>query len=424
MIYEDFHLRIAPDGPEGFQRKARFREQRAVAPLVLPHETSFPSSLPAKTPAGVARDLTISGCRVEQAASPEEMGNLLFRALFDGEIGRLFETACGACGEDPNRALRLRLHFPPREKRTWRLQSLPWELLYHAEDRRFLALNRRTPVVRSLDTSRPLRVLPSKLPLEVLIAMANPSGTSLLDLQAEREKIESSLSRIDHTRIAVLEQATLRGLRIRLREGCFHIIHFMGHGVGFDEESGEGALLLETREGEAVPLSATDLAELFEGLEAPQLVVLNACKTAVTSEAIDPVRSVAASLVVAGLPAVLAQRAAIQDDAALIMAEELYRRLAQGDSIETAVVEARLALRSERRSTGDWAIPALFVRPDPIVVLPLSEALVGTSPPPAPEPVAPEAIPRFVQNIRTGRVGKQTTIQGDTVYYHKESGGE
>jgi CHAT domain-containing protein len=246
----------------------------------------------------------------------------------------------------------------------------------------------------------------------VLIVMANPRGTSLLDLQAEREKIEKSLSQIEGIRIVVVERATLRELRLRLREGRFHIVHFMGHGVGFDEESGEGALLLETREGEAVLLSATELAEFFEGLEAPRLVVLNACKTAVTSETVDPVQSVAASLVVAGLPAVLAQRAAIQDDAALIVAEELYRRLAQDDPIEAAVAEARLALRSERRGTADWAIPALFVRPGPADTrLPQTEAPVTEKPPQSP---ARELI------VRARTVHEQWNIQADNVHVHGE----
>jgi hypothetical protein len=427
LIYEDFHLRLEPDGQDGYQVHASYQEQRASAVLELPSDLWLLDRLAGEACGGTTRHLaTTDDSSVCEQVSPEDVGSRLFQALLGGEVGRLFDKIHGAFEKDPDRALRLRLHFPPREKRAWRLQSLPWELLYHAADRRFFALSRRLPVVRSLDTSRPLRVLPAAPPLRVLIAMANPPATARLNLPAERKQIEDALSRIDRIQIEVLAPATLRDLRLRLRDGHFHIIHFMGHGVGFDETSGEGALLLESPEGEAVPLPATMLTELFEDLEAPRLVVLNACETAVASEGIDPVRSVAASLVVAGLPAVLAHRTAIQDGAALILAAELYRRLAQDDPIEAAVAEARRALRLERWGTTSWAIPALFVRPVPAEQLPATDLAAekalevrATSPEPA-----PPAPPRFVQNVRTGRMGKQTNIQGDTVHYYEHPGGK
>jgi len=256
-----------------------------------------------------------------------------------------------------------------------------------------------------------------------LIAMANPPDTPPLALAAERKKIEECLSGIGRIEPTVLERTTRRELRRHLRGGRFHIVHFMGHGVGFDSDKGEGALLLESPEDWALPLSATGFAEFFQGIEAPQLVVLNACETAVSAEGVDPVRSVAASLVVAGLPAVLAQRAPIRDDAALILAEELYLQLAQGHPIEAAVAEARLALRSEREGTTAWAIPSLFLRPAPGEVLPRPEDGRVAEPPPPPSPHEPTAPPSgfFVQ---TDHVDRQTNIHGNTVNYHEESRGE
>lgn len=374
MLYEDFHLRLEPDGFDEFRVQARFREQRASAPMVLPSELWLLSPPLGVGCGGTERHLATAADSSGERISPEEVGSRLFQALLDGEVRRLFDTAQGACAEDPNRALRVRLHFPLSERRAWRLQSLPWELLYHAEDHRFFALSRRMPVVRSLDTSRPLRVLQAAPPLRVLLVMANPPGTALLGLPTERKKIEDALSRIKRVRIEVLEQATLQGLRLRLRDGRFHIVHFMGHGIGFDENSGEGALVLQSPEGEAVRLSATGLVELFEDLKAPRLVVLNACETAATYQ--GAIRSVAASLVVAGLPAVLAQRAEIRDDAALILTAELYRRLGQDEPIEAAVAEARQALRLELWGTTAWAIPALFVRPEPVGAIPPPKPIV------------------------------------------------
>ena len=74
--------------------------------------------------------------------------------------------------------------------------------------------------------------------------------------------------------------------------------------------------------------------------------------------------------------------------------------------------------------TSDWAIPALFVRPNDTDVLPLRAevpAKESTLSPLMPEPIAKVGQPGFVQNVQSDQVGKQTNVQGGTVYYHEES---
>ena len=57
------------------------------------------------------------------------------------------------------------------------LAGLPWEYLYQAEGRGFLALSGRTPVVRYLELSEGLGTLLVEPPLRVLAVIATPGAT-------------------------------------------------------------------------------------------------------------------------------------------------------------------------------------------------------------------------------------------------------
>jgi len=64
----------------------------------------------------------------------------------------------------------------------------------------------------------------------------------------------------------------------------------------------------------------------------------------------------------AGVPAVVAMQFPISDQAAIAFTDCLYPRLAQGLPLDTAVGEARKAIRIADRSSLEWATPVLFMR--------------------------------------------------------------
>jgi hypothetical protein len=72
--------------------------------------------------------------------------------------------------------------------------------------------------------------------------------------------------------------------------------------------------------------------------------------------------SIAAALVAAGLPAVIAMQSTIGDANAIKFTERLYRRLLDGDPVEAAVADARVALRGADNYRLNWAVPVLYVR--------------------------------------------------------------
>lgn len=410
MIYEDFNICIVADGQD-YALHAAFRESRETGALSLPSELFSGSGSSSANAPGHPREVSVNQDREDWA---ERIGQHLFLALFQGNILRLFEKSGGEINSQPSHGLRLRIHFDLSEERLLPLLSLPWELLRYPQDARFLGLDRRTPLVRSLNTARILQTLPIEGRLRVLIAMAAPAQTAPLELAGERTRIEEALSQRKEIDLTVLEHTTPKALRRHIRGKKYHVIHYMGHGEHSEEER-SGALVLESEERTISPLTASALASFFNGIEQPALVVLNACRTASAPPGLGPLTSVAAALVAEGLPAVLAMRTNIEDQTALELSEELYLCLAAGEPVEAALTEARLAIHTSRPAALDWAIPALFVRgpAPPLLALPTQEMDDERS-----TESDSRADPRISQSFRIGKVGKFENVNGTLIKNH------
>ena len=98
--------------------------------------------------------------------------------------------------------------------------------------------------------------------------------------------------------------------------------------------------------------------------QAPQLVVLNACESALSGQdgGSDFFSGVATALVMGEVPAVVAMRAPISDRAAITFSKTLYRELAAGQPADVAVAKGRLALYRAAPDSLKWATPVLFLR--------------------------------------------------------------
>lgn len=358
-------------------------------------------------------------------ADAEQLGSELGNALFDEVIGTSYTDAQRVAAAS-GKGLRLTLSL----SETPELLSVPWELLYRRP--RFLASQRHTPIVRFLDVGDAPQALPIDGPVRVLGVVASPSGLIPLDVEDERSRIASALDSMVGRGLVELEwcdPATPRSLRHSLRDGTFHILHFVGHS-DFDA-SGDGTLYLLDEHGAPSPVTDTVLTALLGDQTSLRLVVLNSCKGARTTLT-DPFSGIATSLVALGLPAVVAMQFSISDDAAIVFAEELFTSLVGRQyPIDAAVSEARKAVFAEV-SEVEWATPVLFLRaadgqlfdfaaapaPIPLRVAPVPllalddatveptaepideptdapdlDALVDTTPPPPPPPPPPPRPP-------------------------------
>lgn len=290
-------------------------------------------------------------------AAAKEAGEKLFDAVFAGAVGECLRRSLDRA-EQEQAALRIRLQLSACPE----LSSMPWELLYDRNEDWFLALSGRTPVIRYAQLPFLPRGVRATPPLRILVIKSEPSDCEPLDLATEWAQVAEALSDlIDYGFVSFTELAvpTLSELRRVLLRNTFHILHYMGHG-SFDPRTG-GTLLFTDRAGLSQPVTADDLGVMLRDHTSMRLAVLNACEAGRT-DATDPFAGVADTLVRRGIPAVVAMQFEVTDRAAVEFAPALYGALAAGLPVDTAVAEARKAMRAV--SALEWVTPVLYLRAD------------------------------------------------------------
>jgi len=302
----------------------------------------------------------------DPGTSLQEIGAALFGALFPPTVRRRWEECVEEIDRQPERGLRLVLKSDPTCTETADLHRLPWELLRDPRSGGFLALSRKTTVVRQISVDE-AAVLDEPKParhLRVLAVLSQPEGVTSLELTRERKRIEEAVAGHPDIELHALENPTFTELTETLRAEDWHVLHFMGHGA-FDPQAGQSVLLLPGPDGTSTRLSAERLAQIIRDVESLRLVVLNACDTGRSPQPDEqPFTGLAHALVRGGVPAVIAMQLPIPDRAAIEMSRTFYRRLADGEEVDEALAEARVAVYAAE-GTGDfgaWAVPVLFVR--------------------------------------------------------------
>lgn len=169
----------------------------------------------------------------------------------------------------------------------------------------------------------------------IYLAFSNDRDDYLPNLRRERKHIERSLRPADQAGLIKLvmdDGASLEDIfeTVRAYDQQIALFHFAGH-------AGGRQLQLETPELTGSGAHAAGLAELLGRQQSLQLVFLNGCST------LDQVNL----LLDAGVPAVIATSAAVDDDRATEFAEQFYRSLAGHLSIERAFDVARSFLRAK-----------------------------------------------------------------------------
>ena len=154
---------------------------------------------------------------------------------------------------------------------------------------------------------------------------------------------------------------------------------------------------MEDEGGQGAMVDGSTLGVLLRDLPTLRLVFLNACETArVTKEkGLDPFAGVAAAMVMAGIPAVVAMQFPISDKAAITFAQKFYPLLARGDPVDAAVAEGRRAIRLADARTMEWATPVLFMRAPQGVIFQVGGAK------PEEEPPTPAGLPEEAEPPRS-----------------------
>lgn len=355
--YRDFTLRVEPLGRDGMRVRWNGSERvsHEVATFDLSPVQEWKTKLTryvldARKPRCLAREIRVAERRA---------GGHLFELLLRDKVKEQFFAERAAAESRAGRGLRLRLVFDLSDsgRNAATLAALPWELLYDPDRGDTLARSDKTPVVRLIDTRRPLAE-PAESPLSVLAVEAHPSDLDALD-SVELRHLDTRFGQRQDVELECLGEGSYEAVVERLRSRSWHAFHFMGHGC-FDTDSGEGCLVFEGPRGKAQLVSSEQLAEeLAEHLPGLRLVFLSACESArFAQDGSDPWSGLATALVRKGIPAVVAMQLPISSRAASLFAAAFYDALARGRGFEAAVAQGR---RKISRSP-EWPIPALYLR--------------------------------------------------------------
>ena len=363
--------------------------------------------------AGLWPELSIDALARAEWNRLKQVGNALREIVLPDSLWALWRESLGRAGAEG-----LRLRIRPADAVA---ASLPWELIYDAERNEFPALNIDTPVVRYLEGPIPSHWRTEQPPakLSVLLTGADSDPERPLEVTVELDRVEAALAPLveqGKATVTRIDSLAAGKLQRPLMQQKPHLFHFAGHGQ-WDAATQEGALLL-VGDGYPDPLLTDFLATILRG-SSVRLVILNACDSAFDGGQLWS--GMAQSLVLAGLPAVVAMRSLVSDGGATAFSEVFYSAVAMGEPLDKAVTHARQAMVG-RQMKGEWLVPALFLR--------MGDARLWAEPAQAQAAAPPEQGIGRVGGISIGSIQAGTLVMGDATLdqrgstFHVGNGGQ
>jgi hypothetical protein len=290
-----------------------------------------------------------------------ELGRRLFDLVFAGR-GKVLYDRCRERARESGAGVRIRVVLP-RTTDGRDVRWLPWEFLYDSRRGDFLALSVLSPLVR--DAAPPPRAVMPLVgpPLRVLVVTADVTGAFGAD--AEVKKLRSIAARNrQRLRLTVLTDATAPEMLNAVRKRDYDVLHFIGTGLPGDAPGvglpARAGLLLMPENREPITsgrylteqvVAASDLLAAVVANEGVRLVVLDACHT-------DEV----AARLAESVQAVVGVRGRISIVACTVFAFELYRAVARGEPLDTAVTVARRQVDHRLTGSREWGLQTFYLQ--------------------------------------------------------------
>ena len=372
QAFDEMEVRVFRDPPEGYMAEISMTDDRASCRLPnFPPESVFSET-----------DLRSYGIQLFEWLFRDDLLQLFRRARWSTE------TLSRSAG--PVSGVRFRLWLEPQATE---LHCVWWEALHDPTRDEPLTLD--MPFSRFMRVKAPRGWAISERPLRMLIATSNPEGLgefglTTIDVALERELISKATRSVQRSLDVnkTTGAPTLGNLRRQLESG-YHIIHVLAHATLVD---GRGCLILESADGKANRVRFEEVADLIahSSREVPYFVFLATPMTASDQRPLFKNRSLfiaspvgealvrlAPMLIEAGVQAVVAVQAPIDNQKLWLFIERFYNVLIRTGVIDMAMAEARTRIYSP--DSWEWAFPVLYMRtPGAQLFHPLPESLEAT----------------------------------------------
>ncbi len=358
QAFDEMEVRVFLNAPEGYMAEISMTDDRASCRLPNPP----PESVFSET------ELRPYGIRLFEWLFRDELLDLFRRARWSTET---YGRSAG-----PVSGVRFRLWLEPQATD---LHVVWWEALHDPTRDEPLTID--MPFSRFMRVNAPRGWPISERPLRMMIATSSPEGLSQfgltnIDVALERELVSKATSSVQRSLDVDKPTGapTLDNLRKQLESG-YHIVHVLAHATLVN---GQGCLILEGADGKATGVPFEEVAELIahSSREAPYFVFLATPMTASDMVGETLVR-LAPMLIEAGVQAVVAVQAPIDNEKLWLFIERFYNVLIRTGVIDMAMAEARARIYSP--DSWEWAFPVLYMRtPDAHLFHPLPESLEAT----------------------------------------------
>jgi hypothetical protein len=216
-----------------------------------------------------------------------QLSRMLFDTLIQGDIRRRYDKTLGVAYKE-EAIVRILFRVVPQEWADLLLELLRDCDASHVGDQ-FLCRSRNTLLARYPSKKTPDNN--HRIPfneLKILVVISSPIDRPLLEIQAERNALASSVKRnaelsmrflqfSPSLSVEYIESATYASLEAKMRLYCPHVIHFIGHAEQIGNNLG---LVLEDDDHRSDIVSDERLFRLFRITgETLQLVSLNSCNS-------------------------------------------------------------------------------------------------------------------------------------------------
>ena len=258
--------------------------------------------------------------------------------------------------------------------------NLPWGIALDPVSGRFLSEVPQVFISKNVLIGGPHMPGPAGGPLKILVMISSPKDVARegrLYYEEEERRILRAfepLFQAGEVQVDFTDDGSLEALRRKVESNDYHILHFSGHG-DFDEEKGEGILLLE--DPVSLKSKTADALDFAGALLKPghtvPLVVLSSCRTAKAGFE-RGAAGITGTLMQKGIPAVVSMGLSIKDRYATFFAAHFYGQVAKKKTIAEAFagacrftkeLEAK-DIREARQNMAplQWLIPHLYLGGD------------------------------------------------------------